>query len=152
MARTFSSQEVRRITGVSQRNLDYWNERQVVSPSKQVASGKGTVRQYSFNDLVRIRVLKRLRDAGISLQQIQQALKKIRGCSPDSDPLLDKVLVADGPRVALIEEGKAIDALSNGQLLFGIALGPLHQEMREKVIKLNTRDDRSARRSTHQVG
>src|SRR5262245_33037185 len=92
----YSAAAARKIVGVSQRCLDYWDERDVASPSIQPADGKGTERKYSFGDLLKLTLVKKLRDAGLSLQKIRKGLQKLRKRWPNKDPLLDELLVTDG--------------------------------------------------------
>ena len=66
----YSPADAKEIVGVSQRCLEYWDERGLVRPSIRKAKGKGTERRYSYEDLVALSVLKRLRDTGLSLQKV----------------------------------------------------------------------------------
>ena len=77
-AMIFGRKGVVGLTGVSGRQVDYWATTGVVRPSVQSAAGKGTRREYSFKDLVALKVAKRLRDEGISLQKIRKALAFLR--------------------------------------------------------------------------
>lgn len=64
--------------GISYRQLDYWARTTLVVPSVRDASGSGTSRLYSFRDLVVLKVVKRLLDAGVSLQNIRKAIEALR--------------------------------------------------------------------------
>ncbi len=57
--------EVCRVVGISYRQLDYWARTGLVTPSVRDAGGSGTQRLYSFQDLVQLRVIKKLIDAGV---------------------------------------------------------------------------------------
>ena len=63
-----------RLVGISYRQLDYWARTGLVTPSVRPADGSGSQRLYSFEDLVELRIIKRLLDAGISLQRIREAI------------------------------------------------------------------------------
>src|SRR5438552_12817660 len=71
----FRVPDVTRIVGISYRQLDYWARTELVTPSIRDAKGSGTQRLYSFQDLVALRVIKRLLDAGVSLQRVRKAVE-----------------------------------------------------------------------------
>ena len=127
----------RRIVGVSQRRLDYWDERGIVTPSLSKADGKGSERRYAFDDLLKLTLVKKLRSTGLSLQKIRKGLEIMRKRWPKEDPLLDEVLVADGAAFYRIKDKKVEDILAGGQLVFSVvAVGRIRQELRESVVKL----------------
>src|SRR5437016_1358753 len=70
--------EVCKVIGISYRQLDYWARTGLVTPSIREAGGSGTQRLYSFQDLVQLKVIKKLIDAGISLQRIRKAVQYLR--------------------------------------------------------------------------
>src|SRR5437867_13317559 len=70
--------EVTKAVGISYRQLDYWARTGLVTPSIKEAGGSGTQRLYSFQDLVQLRVIKKLLDAGVSLQRIRSAIDYLR--------------------------------------------------------------------------
>jgi len=76
--RAFSSDKVQRLTGLSKRRLQYWDERTFVSPSLSARAGRGRRRLYDFRDLVSLRVAIELRDAGVSLQEIRRTVEHLR--------------------------------------------------------------------------
>ena len=61
----FAAPEVCKIVGITYRQLDYWARTELVTPSIRDASGSGTQRLYSFQDLVTLRVIKSLLDTGV---------------------------------------------------------------------------------------
>ena len=81
---SYTARQVRVALKISQRRLDYWDELGIVSPKRTAkergskVNGRGNCRSYSYDDLVRLRVVKGLRDAGLSLQKIRKCLKKLR--------------------------------------------------------------------------
>ena len=135
---SFAAAAARRIVGVSQRCLDYWDERGIVKPSFSQASGKGSERRYAFDDLLKLTLVKKLRSAGLSLQRIRKGLDVLRERSPKEDPLLDEVLVADGANFYCIKDDQVEDVLAGGQLVFSVvAVGRIRQELHESVVKFN---------------
>ena len=83
--------------GISYRQLDYWDRTGLVIPSIQTATGSGSQRLYSFRDILVLKLVKRLLDTGVSLQQIRLAVEQLRA-SGISD-LTNTTLMSDGARV-----------------------------------------------------
>ena len=74
----FAAPEVCKIVGITYRQLDYWARTELVTPSIRDASGSGTQRLYSFQDLVTLRVIKNLLDTGVSLQRVRTAVEHLQ--------------------------------------------------------------------------
>jgi DNA-binding transcriptional MerR regulator len=128
----YGRQEVLRITKVTYRQLDHWTRQGIVVPSVRSASGYGSRRLYSFRDLVAIRVLKRLTDAGVSLQNLRRAVETLRRLGePD---LASTVLVTDGHTVYQCRSGdEVIDLLQGGQVVVAIAISAAVKELRSAL-------------------
>jgi DNA-binding transcriptional MerR regulator len=142
MANDYSAAAARKIVGVSQRCLDYWDERGIVVPSGQRATGKGSERRYSYEDLLKLSVVKRLREAGLTLQKIRKGLSKLRKDASARDPLVAEVLITDGNAFHRVTNDPSAveDILANGQLVFSVvAIGRIDQNLRESVIRLENR-------------
>jgi DNA-binding transcriptional MerR regulator len=119
----FRGPTVHKLVGISYRQLDYWARTGLVTPSVRAADGSGTQRLYSFTDVVELRIIKRLLDAGVSLRQIRDAIGYLRKES-GGKPLSDVTLMSDGNRIyACHSNEEVVDVLSNGQAVFGIAVG-----------------------------
>ena len=98
-----------KIVGITYRQLDYWARTGLVNPSVRQAEGSGTQRLYSFDDIVQLRVVKRLLDTGVSLQRVRLAIDELRdrGRSPS-----DVTLVCDGTSVFMVDDNaQVIDLL-----------------------------------------
>jgi DNA-binding transcriptional MerR regulator len=67
-----------RLVGITYRQLDYWARTDLLRPSAKEASGSGSQRLYSFTDLIQLKVIKRLLDAGMSLKRIRSAVEILR--------------------------------------------------------------------------
>jgi DNA-binding transcriptional MerR regulator len=120
-----------KIVGVTYRQLDYWTRTELVTPSIRGADGSGTQRLYSFDDIVAIRVVKRLLDTGVSLQKVRQSIDALR---EQGRGLSDSTLVSDGTRVFEVDGDDAIiDLLKKGQGVFAIAVAPVVSELRGEV-------------------
>ena len=119
----FRGPTVHKLVGITYRQLDYWARTGLVTPSVRAADGSGTQRLYSFTDVVELRIIKRLLDAGVSLRQIRDAIGYLRKES-GGKPLSDVTLMSDGNRIyACHSNEEVVDVLSHGQAVFGIAVG-----------------------------
>ncbi len=114
--------------GITYRQLDYWARTGLVEPSVRAAQGSGSARLYSFRDILVLKVVKRLLDTGISLQQIRAAVSHLR--SRGTDDLAKVTLMSDGVSVyECTSSDEVVDLLQGGQGVFGIALGRIWQEV-----------------------
>ena len=119
--------------GISYRQLDYWDRTQLVVPSIQTATGSGSQRLYSFRDLLVLKLVKRLLDTGVSLQQIRIAVDQL-AVAGISD-LTNTTLMSDGARVYLCtSQDEVIDLLGQGQGVFGIAVGRVLREVEATLV------------------
>ena len=115
--------------GISYRQLDYWARTGLVVPSVRDASGSGTQRLYSFRDIVVLKVVKRLLDAGVSLQNIRKAIETLR--SRGVADLAGITLISDGTTVYECRSPEeVVDLLQGGQGVFGIAIGGAFKEIK----------------------
>jgi DNA-binding transcriptional MerR regulator len=113
---------------ISYRQLDYWARTGLVTPSIRDASGSGTQRLYSFRDMVVLKVVKRLLDAGVSLQNIRKAIDALR--SRGVADLAEITLISDGTTVYECRSPEeVVDLLQGGQGVFGIAIGGAFKEI-----------------------
>ncbi|BCJ62646.1 MerR family transcriptional regulator [Micromonospora endophytica] len=121
--------------GISYRQLDYWARTALVVPSVRDASGSGTSRLYSFRDLVVLKVVKRLLDAGVSLQNIRKAIEALR--SRGVEDLAGITLISDGTTVYECRSPEeVVDLLQGGQGVFGIAIGGAFKEIQGSLSHL----------------
>jgi DNA-binding transcriptional MerR regulator len=133
--------------GITYRQLDYWARTGLVEPTVRGATGSGTQRLYSFRDILLLKVIKRLLDAGISLQQIRTAVQHLR--KRGTDDLTRVTLMSDGASVyECTSNDEVIDLLQGGQGVFGIAIGGVWREIEGSLADLPservTHDDREA--------
>jgi len=121
--------------GITYRQLDYWARTGLVEPSVRGATGSGTQRLYSFRDILLLKVIKRLLDAGISLQQIRTAVQHLR--KRGTDDLTRVTLMSDGASVyECTSNDEVIDLLQGGQGVFGIAIGGVWREIEGSLAEL----------------
>jgi len=114
--------------GITYRQLDYWARTGLVEPSVRAAHGSGSQRLYSFRDICVLKVVKRLLDTGISLQQIRAAVTHLR--DRGTEDLARLTLMSDGVTVyECTSTDEVVDLLAGGQGVFGIALGRIWKEV-----------------------
>ena len=114
--------------GITYRQLDYWARTGLVDPTVRSATGSGTQRLYSFKDILLLKIIKRLLDAGVSLQQIRVAIDHLR--ERGTDDLTQVTLMSDGASVYECRSAdEVIDLLQGGQGVFGIAIGGVWKEI-----------------------
>ena len=108
--------------GITYRQLDYWARTGLVEASVREASGSGTQRLYSFRDILVLKIVKKLLDAGISLQNIRAAISTLRDRGVED---LGRItLMSDGTTVyECTSTDEVVDLLQGGQAVFGIAVG-----------------------------
>ena len=141
MITSFNSKVVSKIIGVPMRVIDYWDRTNFVKPSISEASGYGSVRLYSFSDLIQFRVAKFLRDQGLSLQKIRKSLNYLRKHLPEvENPLAQLRFLTDGETIFVLtnRDKEIIDTLKRGQYVLAIAIEELINDLRGKTSKIAT--------------
>jgi DNA-binding transcriptional MerR regulator len=149
--------------GITYRQLDYWARTGLVEPSIRPASGSGTQRLYSFRDVLVLKIVKRLLDTGVSLQQIRTAVSHLR--ERGVDDLAQITLMSDGASVyECTSADEVIDLVQGGQGVFGIAVGRVWREVEGTLAELpgeraedgnageHPGDELAARRRARHVG
>lgn len=140
-----------RAAGITYRQLDYWARTELVEPTVRGASGSGSQRLYGFRDILVLKLVKRLLDTGISLQQIRTAVDQLRAAGIRD--LAGTTLMSDGASVYLCTSNdEVIDLVSRGQGVFGIAVGKVLREVESTLVEfgpqtVDTIDELAARRS-----
>jgi len=121
--------------GISYRQLDYWARTGLVEPSIRTASGSGSARLYGFRDILVLKIVKRLLDAGVSLQNIRTAVNHLRDRGVTD---LERItLMSDGASIyECASPDEIIDLLAGGQGVFGIAVGKVWSEVEGSLATL----------------
>jgi DNA-binding transcriptional MerR regulator len=123
-------------TGITYRQLDYWARTGLVEPSIRPAYGSGTQRLYSFRDVVVLKIVKRLLDTGVSLQNIRTAVQHLRSSGPGE--LARMTLMSDGATVyECSSPDEVVSLLQGGQGIFGIAVGVVWREVESVLAQLH---------------
>lgn len=116
------------VAGITYRQLDYWARTNLVKPSIRNARGSGSQRLYSFKDVLVLKIVKRLLDTGISLQNIRLAVDSLR--ERGINDIAEITLVSDGMSVYECHSNEqVIDLLSGGQGVFGVAIPGIMKEL-----------------------
>jgi DNA-binding transcriptional MerR regulator len=130
-----------KIVGITYRQLDYWTRTELITPTLQPAQGSGTQRLYSFNDLLQLKLIKGLIEAGASLQKVRSAIEYVRDHVEDD---WSKVtIVADGSGVyACTSDAEVIDLLRKGQGVLGavVAVDQVRQQLAGDLRELRPQD------------
>jgi DNA-binding transcriptional MerR regulator len=121
--------------GITYRQLDYWARTGLVEPSVRSAAGSGTQRLYSFQDILVLKVVKRLLDTGVSLQNIRVAVGHLRARGVAD--LAQVTLLSDGTTVyECTSPEEIVDLLAGGQGVFGIAVSGALRELSGTLAEL----------------
>jgi len=151
------------IAGITYRQLDYWARTKLVAPSIRTAHGSGSQRLYSFKDILVLKVVKRLLDTGVSLQNIRVAVDhlRVRGVRD----LARVTLFSDGTTVyECTSPEEIVDLLQGGQGVFGIAVsgamqeisGTIHEFPAERadggIVETHEPDELTQRRNARKTG
>ena len=133
----YRAPQVCNLVGITYRQLDYWARTGLITPSLQKATGSGSQRMYAFPDIVQLKVVKRLLDAGMSLKKIRKAMDILRAELESESPLSDVTLLSDGKTIyAAHSPSEVVDVFRGGQGVFGIAVGPVQQELVGEIHRL----------------
>jgi len=137
--------DVCRIVGISYRQLDYWTRTGLVRPSVRDARGSGTQRLYSFQDLALLRIIKKLLDTGVSLQQVRKAIGTLRALK---EPEVGTTIVSDGSRIYAVDSPEAVvDLLAKGQGVFALAIDKVWTDLEGTIAKGARRRGREVARA-----
>ena len=128
---SFRISEVSRVVGASQSQLAYWDKTGLVSPSVRPASGRGSRRLYSIEDIFELKILVKLLNSSLSLQRIRSSFQFIRG---QSKALSSFVVLTDGKTVYFYEDYNIlVDTLKQGQTVLRVAVQDLIAEVHAKL-------------------
>jgi DNA-binding transcriptional MerR regulator len=108
----FSGREAADIVGITYRQLDYWARTDLIRPSLVDAKGSGSRRRYSYRDLIELKMVKTLLDAGQKLERVRKAFEYLRDIGDD---LTAVQLVIAGDSVILVREGELLDVVNRYQ-------------------------------------
>ncbi|HEY4610444.1 MAG TPA: MerR family transcriptional regulator [Ilumatobacteraceae bacterium] len=133
----FSGTRAATIVGITYRQLDYWARTDLIRPSLADASGSGSRRLYSYRDLLELRVIKSLLDAGIKLESVRTAFEYLR-THVDTD-IASAHLVISGNDVILCDGDQLIDVMRRGGqgVLNVLAIGGVKSDLDSTIVQLS---------------
>ena len=131
----FSGRQTADVVGISYRQLDYWARTDLIRPSLTDASGSGSRRRYSYQDLLELRVVKTLIDAGIKLESVREVFAYLR--THVSADIASAHLVISGQTVVLAQGEELIDVVKQGQgVLNVLSLAGVKSDIDAQLIPL----------------
>lgn len=133
----FSGRKAAEVVGISYRQLDYWARTDLVTPSLAEARGSGSRRLYSYRDLLELKVIKTLLDAGLKLESVRTVFEYMR--EHLGEDISSANLVISGKSSVLVRSGEElIDVLQQGQgvLINVLALSGVKEEIDARIVEL----------------
>lgn len=144
---TYSGTQAAEIVGITYRRLDYWARTDLVRPSGTDATGSGSRRRYTYRDLLELKVIKKLLDAGIKLESIREVFDYMRA-HVDTD-ISAAHLVINGSTVVLCDGNELIDVLRHGQgVLNVLPMSGVRDEVDRRIISLRPESDQDGTPTT----
>ena len=135
LAEGFSGRKAAEVVGITYRQLDYWARTDLVRPSLADANGSGSRRQYSYRDLLELKVVKSLLDAGIRLESVREAFTYLR--EHLGEDIVTANLVIRGSSVLVSSDEEIVDVLRQGQGVLNILpLGSVKDEVDSAIVEL----------------
>ena len=137
----FSGTQAAKIVGISYRQLDYWARTDLVRPTLSDASGSGSRRRYSYTDLLELRVIKSLLDAGIRLGSVREVFSYLRDVL-GSDVSSASLVIQGNSTVLIRTDGELIDLVRRGQGVLNILpLAGVREEMDARIREIRPVED-----------
>jgi len=150
-ARTYSGTQAADIVGITYRQLDYWARTDLVRPSATDAAGSGSRREYVYRDLLELKVIKNLLDAGIKLESVRDVFNYLR--RHVTTDVSSAHIVISGKSVVLCDGDHLIDTVRNGQgVLNVLPLSTVKQELDARIVELKRHEKADAERSVTLTG
>jgi DNA-binding transcriptional MerR regulator len=132
----FTSREVQRLVGIAQHTLSYWDRSAVVHPRGMSAQGRGSRRLYTILDVVQLRVIRHLREAGISLQKIRRTFELVADWPDEPAPLAELEVITNGTQILVRRSDNSLVDVLSGQFILRLTLADLLAEVRNGVVPL----------------
>jgi DNA-binding transcriptional MerR regulator len=130
---SFRTSEVSHVVGATYNQLVYWDKTGLVKPSLRAASGRGSRRRYSVEDIFELKILMKLLDSSVSLQRIRSSFRFIRR---QARALSSFVVLTDGKTVYFYEDYDVlVDTLKQGQTVLRIAVQDLIADVQDRLTR-----------------
>ena len=132
----FSGAETAQIVGITYRQLDYWARTDLVRPSLEDAKGSGSRRRYSYHDLLELKVIKNLLDAGIRLESVRDVFAYLREHLGE-DVTRANLVIQGNTSVVIQNDGELIDLVKKGQGVLNILpLAGVKEDLDARIVEL----------------
>ena len=132
----FSGPQVCTLVGITYRQLDYWARTGLLAPSIATAKGSGSKRRYSYHDVLELKVIKNLLDAGVSLQRARQAVDCLRA-NLSVDLAAASLILSGSSSVLAMSNGEIVDLLAGGQGVLNVVhMGGVLTELEAGIIEI----------------
>ena len=137
MHQHFSGKKAAEVVGITYRQLDYWARTDLVRPSLADATGSGSRRQYSYRDLLELKVVKTLLDAGIKLESVRDAFSYLRE-QLGEDIASAQLIISGGSAILVRDDNELVDVLKKGQFVMTsvLSLGGVQKEVDDAIVHL----------------
>ena len=135
-AEGWSGTRTAEVVGITYRQLDYWARTDLVRPAMADAKGSGTRRMYSYRNLLELKIIKQLLDAGIRLEVVREVFTELRNRLGD-DLTAAKLVISGSSAMLALDDGELIDLVHKGQGVLNIlALGTVQEEVDASISQL----------------
>ena len=136
---SFSGGQAAQIAGITYRQLDYWARTNLIRPSLTDAKGSGSRRSYEYRDLLELKVIKQLLDAGIKLESVREVFNYLR--SHVDTEIAAAHIVISGKAVVLCQGDQLVDVVRNGQgVLNVLPLANIKSDVDAMIVSLAGRN------------
>ena len=136
---SFSGSQAAQIAGITYRQLDYWARTNLIRPSLSDAKGSGSRRSYEYRDLLELKVIKQLLDAGIKLESVREVFSYLR--SHVDTEIAAAHIVISGKAVVLCQGDQLVDVVRNGQgVLNVLPLANIKSDVDAMIVSLADRN------------
>ena len=136
----YSGRRTAEIAGITYRQLDYWARTDLIRPSIADARGSGSRRRYSYRDLLELKVIKNLLDAGIKLESVRKAFGYLRD-GLGEDVTTANLVISGSTPVLVRSDGELIDLVKRGQgVLNVLPLAGVVEELDAAIVELRPDD------------
>ena len=137
MAEHYSGKKAAEIVGITYRQLDYWARTDLVRPSVTDAAGSGSRRLYGYRDLLELKVVKTLLDAGIKLESVREAFSYLRD-QLGEDIASAQLVISGGSAILVRDDDELVEVLKKGQFVMSslLSLGGVQREVDDALVQL----------------
>ncbi|MCU1356120.1 MAG: putative MerR family transcriptional regulator [Acidimicrobiales bacterium] len=135
MTQHYSGKKAAEIVGISYRQLDYWARTDLIRPSVADAAGSGSRRRYAYGDLLELKVVKSMLDAGIKLESVRAAFLYLRE-QLGEEVASARLVIGGGKAILVRDDSELLDVLKSGQFVMTslLSLDGVQQEIDAAIL------------------